>query len=259
MSVLDRFGLDGETAIVTGGNRGIGRAIAEGLSSAGANVVIANREGTEGREAADAIAAETGGEVRAVPTDVTEDADVGGLVAATVETFGGIDVLVNNAGITINTPAEEMTTNEWNRVVDVNLSGAFRCAKHAGREMIDAGGGSIVNVSSISAFMGNHPQPQASYNASKGGLEGLKFQLASEWAEHGIRVNNICPGYVRTEMVDEVMAEDPEMADEWFDEMLTEEMARPEDIAPLAVYLASDASWYVTGTSVRIDGGYLVR
>jgi NAD(P)-dependent dehydrogenase (short-subunit alcohol dehydrogenase family) len=107
--------------------------------------------------------------------------------------------------------------------------------------------------------MGNHPQPQASYNASKGGVEGLKLQLASEWAEYGIRVNNINPGYVRTEMIDEVLERNPDRAETWFGEMLLEEMARPEDIAPVAVYLASDASWYMTGTSVKIDGGYMVR
>jgi NAD(P)-dependent dehydrogenase (short-subunit alcohol dehydrogenase family) len=107
--------------------------------------------------------------------------------------------------------------------------------------------------------MANHPQPQASYNASKGGLEGLKLQLASEWADHGIRVNNINPGYVATEMIDQVLKEDPEMADEWFEEMLLDELADPKDIGSLAVYLASDASWYMTGSSVVIDGGYLVE
>jgi NAD(P)-dependent dehydrogenase (short-subunit alcohol dehydrogenase family) len=259
MSVLEKFRLDGKTAIVTGGNRGIGRGIAHHLASAGANVVIANRDGDDGREAAEAIAAETGAETRAVPADVTDDDDVAALVDETVETFGSLEVLVNNAGITINTPAEEMTMKEWADIIDVNLSGVFRCSRHAGRAMIESGGGSIVNVSSISAFMGNHPQPQASYNASKGGVEGLKLQLASEWAEYGIRVNNINPGYVRTEMIDEVLERNPDRAETWFGEMLLEEMARPEDIAPVAVYLASDASWYMTGTSVKIDGGYMVR
>lgn len=257
--MLDRFRLTGKTAIVTGGSRGIGRGIAEGLAAAGADVVVANRDEADARQAATAIADETGVETLAVPTDVTDEADVETLVAETIETLGTPDVLVNNAGITINTPAEEMSMAEWEQVIDVNLSGVFRCSKHVGRAMIDAGGGSIVTVSSISAFMANHPQPQASYNASKAGVEGLTRQLASEWAEYGVRVNNINPGYVRTEMVEEVLEEDPEMAEAWFDEMLLEEMATPEDIAPLAVYLASDASWYMTGSSLVIDGGYLVR
>jgi len=259
MSVLDRFRLDGKTAVVTGGNRGIGRAISTALAEAGANVVVANRDDAAGEHAADDIAATTGAETLAVPVDVTDEDDARALAEATVAAFGGVDVLVNNAGITINTPAEEMSAAEWRRVVDVNLTGVFNCAKFVGREMIDDGGGSIVNVSSISAFMANHPQPQLSYNASKAGVEGLKYQLASEWAEHGVRVNNVNPGYVRTEMVDEVIADEPEMTDQWFDEMLLDEMAAPADIAPLVVFLASEASWYMTGSSVVIDGGYLVR
>jgi NAD(P)-dependent dehydrogenase (short-subunit alcohol dehydrogenase family) len=259
MTVLDRFRLDGKTAVVTGGNRGIGRAISTALAEAGANVVVANRDAEAGERAADAIAESTGAETLAVPVDVADEDEVRALAEATVDRFGGVDVLVNNAGITINTPAEEMSAEEWHRVVDVNLTGAFNCAKFLGREMIAGDGGSIVNVSSASAFMGNHPQPQVSYNASKAGLEGMKLQLASEWATHGVRVNNVNPGYVRTEMVDEVLRTDRDMAETWFDEMLLDEMARPEDIAPLVVFLASDASWYMTGSSVVIDGGYLVR
>jgi len=259
MSVLDRFRLDGQTAVVTGGNRGIGRAISTALAEAGANVVVANRDEAAGERAAADIATTTDAETLAVPVDVTDEDDARALAEATVAAFGGVDVLVNNAGITINTPAEEMSAAEWHRVVDVNLTGVFNCAKFVGREMIDDGGGSIVNISSISAFMANHPQPQLSYNASKAGVEGLKYQLASEWAEHDVRVNNVNPGYVRTEMVDEVIADEPEMTQQWFDEMLLDEMAAPADIAPLVVFLASEASWYMTGASVVIDGGYLVR
>lgn len=259
MSVLDMFDLDGSVAIVTGGNRGIGRGIATGLAEAGADVVIANRDHAHGEAAAKQIADATGQAVIAIQTDVRSDADAAALADATADRFGGIDVLVNNAGLTINTPAEAMSMEEWNTVIDVNLGGVFRCTRHAGRHMIESGGGSIVTVSSISAFIANHPQPQVSYNASKAALEGFKNQLASEWARYGIRVNNINPGYVRTELIDGVLEADPEMADVWFDGMLMDEMATPEDIAPLAVYLASDASAYVTGTSVVIDGGYTVR
>jgi NAD(P)-dependent dehydrogenase (short-subunit alcohol dehydrogenase family) len=259
MSTLDRFRLDGKTAIVTGGNRGIGRGISDALANAGANLVIANRDEAAGEEAAEEIEAETGADVRAVATDVTEDDDVDALVEATVEEFGSIDVLVNNAGRTLNIPAEEMTMEEWRDVMDLNLDAVFRITQRVGQEMIENGGGNIINVSSISAFMANHPQPQVSYNASKAGVEGFKFQLASEWAEHGIRVNNINPGYVRTELLEEVIEQEPEMVEEWRREMLLENMARPEDIGPLAVFLASEASWYMTGESVVIDGGYLVR
>ncbi|WP_290815732.1 SDR family NAD(P)-dependent oxidoreductase [Halovivax sp.] len=255
MSVLERFTLEGQTAIVTGGNRGIGKAIARGLADAGANVVIANRTLESGEEAAAEISEETGAEAIAVRTDVSEEADVSALVDATVEEFGGIDVLVNNAGIAIHGGAEEKPLEEWQETIDVNLTGTFLCSKYAGREMIEGGGGSIVNVTSMSAYIANYPQKHVDYQASKGGMEAFSRQLASEWAEHGVRVNNIAPGYVATE----ILVDDEELLNTWKSEMLQDELARPEDIAPLAVYLASDASSYVTGESIVIDGGYTVR
>ncbi|NGM70374.1 glucose 1-dehydrogenase [Natronolimnobius sp. AArcel1] len=255
MSVLEQFNLDGDTAIVTGGNRGIGKAMATGLSEMGANVVIANRDGEAGQQAADEIASTTDQETRAVPTDVTDEDSVVALVDETVDAFDSVDVLINNAGVAFHKAAEEKSLEEWQTTIDINLTGAFCCAKYAGLEMIDSGGGSIINVSSMSAFIANYPQKHADYQASKAGLEGLKTQLASEWAEYGIRVNNINPGYVNTG----ILSDDPEERQTWKDEMLQTEFAKPEDIAPLAVYLASDASSYVTGESVTIDGGYTVR
>jgi NAD(P)-dependent dehydrogenase (short-subunit alcohol dehydrogenase family) len=186
-------------------------------------------------------------------------------VEATVADLGGLDVLVNNAGITHHAPAEEMTVEQFQRVVDVNLTGTFRCAKHAGRVMADnpddgrGSAGSIVNLSSMSARVANYPQHQVAYNATKGAVDAFTRQLASEWADEGIRVNAVAPGYVRTDPVDEALREDPDLEALWKGEMLLEEMARPEDIAPLVVYLASEASWYVTVSSVLIDGGYTVR
>lgn len=253
--MLDRFSLDGQTAIVTGGNRGIGNAIAHGLAEVGANVVIANRTADEGERTAREIADATGVETVAVPTDVSDEADVRTLVDATVERFGGVDVLVNNAGIAIHTPAEEKPVEDFRKTLEINLTGAFLCAKYAGREMIADGGGSIVNISSMSAFIANYPQAHVDYQASKGGLEALKTQLASEWAEYGVRVNNINPGYVATE----ILSDDEDEIRVWREEMLLEEFADPADIAPLAVYLASDASSYMTGESIVIDGGYTVR
>jgi NAD(P)-dependent dehydrogenase (short-subunit alcohol dehydrogenase family) len=255
MSVLDRFSLDGRTAIVTGGNRGIGNAIAHGLAEVGANVAIANRTADEGERAARQITEATGVEAAAVPTDVSREADVQALVDATVERFGGVDVLINNAGIAIHTPAEEKPVEDFRKTLEINLTGAFLCAKYAGREMIADGGGSIVNISSMSAFIANYPQAHVDYQASKGGLEALKNQLASEWADHGVRVNNINPGYVATD----ILSDDEDEIRVWREEMLMDEFADPADIAPLAVYLASDASSYMTGESIVIDGGYTVR
>jgi len=279
VAVLDRFRLDGRTAIVTGGNRGIGRAISLALAEAGADVVIGNRDAESGQRAAEEIEAATDATVRAYEADVTDEAQVEALVDATVDEFGGLDVLVNNAGITVHAPAEEMTVEQFQRVVDVNLTGTFRCAKHAGRAMMadsdegadhdddgddsevaDHGGvGSIINLSSMSARVANYPQHQVAYNATKGAVDSFTRQLASEWADEGIRINAVAPGYVRTDPVDEALREDPDLEALWKGEMLLDEMARPEDIAPLIVYLASEASWYVTGSSVLIDGGYTAR
>ena len=255
MSVLDTFRLDGQAAIVTGGNRGIGKAIARGLAEAGADVVIANRTAETGHEAAEELDRETDSSVIAVPTDVSVEADVEALVETTVEEFGGVDVLVNNAGIAIHSGAEEKTLEEWQDTIDINLTGTFLCSKHAGNVMIENGGGSIINVTSMSAFVANYPQRHVDYQASKGGMEAFSHQLASEWAQYGVRVNNIAPGYVATE----ILVNDEEMLNIWKSEMLLDELATPDEIAPLAVYLASDASSYVTGETVVIDGGYTVR
>ncbi|WP_323677278.1 SDR family oxidoreductase [Halorubellus sp. PRR65] len=255
MGVLDSFRLDGRTAIVTGGNRGIGRAIAEGLADVDANVVIANRDEDAGAEAAADIAADADVETLAVRTDVTSEADVRAMVEEVVDTFGGIDVLVNNAGVTYHNSVADKSVVEFQETIDINLTGAYRCSKYAGEVMKGDGGGVILNVSSMSAFVANYPQHQVDYQVSKGGMEAFKNQLASEWAEHGIRVNNLNPGYVFTDNI----VHGEETVETWRSEMLVDEFARPADIAPLAVYLASDAAWYVTGESVVIDGGYTVR
>lgn len=259
MGVLERFRLDGQTAIVTGGNRGIGRAIAEALAEAGADVVIANRNADAGDAAAAEIAEDTGVETLAVETDVADEASVEAMVEEVLAEFETIDVLVNNAGIVVHEAAEEMSIDEWDSVVDINLRGPFLCSKHVGQEMMESGGGSILSVSSMSAFVANYPQRQVSYNASKGGVEAFTRQLASEWAEHDIRVNTIAPGYIRTDNTDQADAIDPDIDEIWKDEMLMDEIAGPEDVAPTAVFLASDASRYMTGSCVVVDGGYTVR
>jgi NAD(P)-dependent dehydrogenase (short-subunit alcohol dehydrogenase family) len=256
MSVLDRFRLDGDTAIVTGGNRGIGRAIADAYAEVGANVVVANRDPERCRAAAEEIAAETGAETLAAPTDVTEDDDVTAMVEATLDEFGSLEVLVNNAGVVHHNAVADKSVAEWTETIEVNLTGAFRCAKAAEDALRSGERGVVVNVSSISAFVANYPQHQVDYQASKGGLEAFKNQLASEWAADGVRVNNVNPGYVDTGLIENQADEDIAV---WRSEMLLDEFAGPEDVAPLAVYLASDAASYVTGTSVVIDGGYTVR
>lgn len=255
MSVLDSFALDGKTAVVTGGSRGIGNAIATALAEAGAAVVVANRTEEEGREAAAEIRDLTGADAVAIPADVTDEESVRRLVDRTVERFGSLDVLVNNAGIAIGEPAEEKSRENWERTIETNLTGVFFCSKHGGRAMMDGGGGSIVNVSSINAFVAEEHVPHVDYHASKGGVEALTRQLASEWGEHDIRVNTLAPGFVRTEL----SSDENEVNETRRSRIPLGELATPDDLVGAAVFLASDAARYVTGTTLLVDGGYVAR
>ena len=182
MNVFSNFELEGQTAIITGAARGLGKSMATGLAEAGANIVIPDIDYETAQEAAREIQ-DIGVETLALKCDVTEEDDVKNMVSETVSNFESIDILVNNAGICIHTPAEEMSLEEWKKVMDVNLTGVFLCSREVGKEMIENGGGNIINISSMSGFIVNHPQPQCSYNASKAGVAQLTKSLAAEWAE----------------------------------------------------------------------------
>ncbi|MEY7851892.1 SDR family NAD(P)-dependent oxidoreductase [Natrarchaeobius sp. A-rgal3] len=257
MSVLESFSLDGETAIVTGGAQGLGKRMASGLAEMGADVAIVDLNLEIAQATAEELRGET--EVVAVEVDVTDEASVKGMVDEVTDRLGPVDVLVNNAGIVENSPAEETLLDSWKRVLAVNLDGVFLCTKHVGRQMLDRGEGRIVNIASMSAIDVNVPQKQASYNTSKAGVSMLTKSLAVEWADRGVRVNAIAPGYMRTELTEDVLEENPDVADTWLENTPLGRLGRPEELQELVVYLASDASSYMTGTTVVIDGGYTAR
>lgn len=186
---------------------------------------------------------------------VTNGPSVANAVARVVEGHGRIDILVNNAGIVRNTPAEETDDDEWRSIFAVNCDGVFRCCREVGRVMLSAGRGVIVNVASMSGLVANRPQPQAAYNASKAAVIMLTRSLAAEWADRGVRVNAVAPGYVATELTLRGLT-NPDWKREWLAATPLGRVAEPNEISPAVLYLASDASSYVTGSVLVIDGGY---
>lgn len=248
------FDLTGKVAVITGGGRGIGREIASTLASAGADVAIAEFHEENGR----AAAAEIGRRGRRATfhhVDVRDSKSVDRAVDEVVRQHGRIDILVNSAGIAFNTPAEDIPDEEWLEVVNVNLHGTFWCCRAVGRHMLERGSGAIVNIASMSGMISNAPQPQAHYNASKAGVIVLTKSLAGEWAERGVRVNAVSPGYVGTEMTKRGMT-NAEWYRVWLAMTPMKRVGEPSDIAHAVWYLASDAATYATGTNLVIDGGY---
>ncbi len=243
------FSLEDKVAVVTGGGRSLGLAISRLLREAGAEVVVAEVADDTGNAAAE--------EVRGtfVRTDVTDPDSVRGMVASVLDQHGRIDVLVNNAGIAHGVPSEDATDEDWRKVMAVNLDGVFWCCREAGKAMLERGSGSIVNIASMSGMISNHPQPQAAYNASKAGVILLTRSLAGEWADRGVRVNAVSPGYIETNMTAGGM-ENEEMYKVWLETTPMGRVAKPEEIAPAVLYLASEASSFTTGTNLVVDGGY---
>ncbi|SDZ16736.1 SDR family oxidoreductase [Herbiconiux ginsengi] len=248
--------LKGRTAVVTGGARGLGYSIATALAGQGVNVTLLDLLPIV-EESAERLAADSGVQTRGYPVDVTDADAVDRAFARAEEELGTASLLVTAAGITIWGESVDVPPEIWRKVLSVNLDGTFFAAQSFGRRALAAGlPSSAVFISSMSAFIVNQPQFQASYNASKAAVSHLASSLAVEWASAGIRVNAIAPGYFLSDMTREFTEANPELAAQWVGTIPAGRMGQPEDLHGLVVYLASDASSYLTGQSIVIDGGY---
>jgi NAD(P)-dependent dehydrogenase (short-subunit alcohol dehydrogenase family) len=249
------FDLSDRVAIVTGGGSGLGRAISQGLAQFGARVAVLDINAEAAIETSTAVVAD-GGRSLAYQCDVSSPRDVDRSVARVVEDMGTTDVLVANAGIGARSPAENMTFEQWSRVINVNLTGVWLVNQAVGRHMIKRGiKGSIINMASIAGQVGI-TTGNANYAASKGGVIALTRLLAIEWARYGIRVNGISPTHIRTPLVVQAMSADPAMERYFLGNIPLGRLGEPEDVVGAAVYLASDASSLVTGIIVNVDGGH---
>jgi 2-deoxy-D-gluconate 3-dehydrogenase len=250
------FDLKGKVAIVTGGNGGIGLGMARGLATAGAHVVVAARDAAKSR-AAVAELNRLGSGARAIPVDVTDEASVTALISATREQYGRIDVLVNNAGTNIRKPAHELTLAEWHRVLDTNLTSAFLCARAVYPVMKAGGGGKIINVGSMMSIFGASFAP--AYGASKGGMVQLTKSLATAWARDNIQVNAVLPGWIDTDLTRRARQEVDGLNDNVLRRTPAGRWGVIDDLAGVAVFLASPASDFVTGAAIPVDGGYAIQ
>jgi len=246
--------LKGKPAIVTGSATGIGKATAVLFANEGARVMVSDVDEIGGRQVANAITAD-GGEAIFVPADVSRAEDVERLVDTAVRTFGRLDVLVNNAAVYRGDGGLLSVPDEiWDKVIAVNLKGTYLCCKSAIARMVKSGGGSVVNLASVNALMG---LSLTAYTASKGGVQALTRLLAVEFAPKGIRVNSICPGTIMTENSRAIYAERPGLEERVTKMYPMGKLGAPVDVAECAVYLASDASAFVTGATLVVDGGLM--
>jgi NAD(P)-dependent dehydrogenase (short-subunit alcohol dehydrogenase family) len=255
MGIIEKMRLDGKKGFVTGAARGIGKCTATAFAEAGADVAIVDVDYEEAQRTAQELAESTGRNVIAIRTDCTVPEQVDAMVQEVVEKLGGLDFCHNNAGICINAPAEEMTYEQWNRVININLNGIFLTDIAAGKYMLAHGGGSIINTASMSAHIVNVPQPQCAYNASKAGVIQLTKSLAIEWAKRGVRVNSISPGYIGTELTLNSPTLIP-LIEQWNAMAPLGRMGKPEELESVCVYLAGDTSTFTTGSDIVVDGAF---
>lgn len=252
--ILDKFSLKNQVGIVTGGGQGLGKAFCLAFAEAGADVVVAEMNQETGPMTVAEIQ-KLGRRSIFIQTDVRQKASIEAMVAKTVAEFGKIDFLMNNAGIVKWKEAEDVPEADWMEVMQINLNGLFFCCQAVAKQMIKQGGGRIINIASMSGLIVNYPQCQASYNTSKAGVIHLTKSLASEWAQYNIRVNSISPGYMEGPLAAPLM-KDPKFGPVWMANIPMHRPGKPEELCPVAVLLASEASSYMTGANVSIDGGY---
>lgn len=257
MDYTKLFDLTGKVSIVTGAATGLGKAMAEALASFGSHIVVADIQYGFAEDTAQKIAERYNVSTLAFQVDVTQEDQVQEMVNTTVEKFGKIDVLVNNAGICQKINAEEQTIDDWKRTMDVNVNGVYLCSKYVGLKMMKNGGGAIINVASMSGYIAN-TEAQAAYNSSKAAVIMMTKCLASEWVQHNIRVNAIAPGYMKTAMTKPIFDEGGELA-HVLNYVPMKRLGNPEELGGVAVLLASDASSFTTGSTYLVDGGYTIH
>jgi NAD(P)-dependent dehydrogenase (short-subunit alcohol dehydrogenase family) len=258
-SILERFRLTGKVALVTGGGQGIGRGYAHALGEAGAAVAVVDISEEKGREVAAELSAK-GIDALAVPADVTLKKDIQRAVDAVMKKWGKLTIGVNNAGIGQWVDGEDITEEIWQKVMHLNLDAVLYCSQAEAAVMKKAGYGKIVNTASMSGHIVNTPQNQTPYNVSKAGVLHMTRSFAAEWARYGIRVNSISPGYTRTALVENLAAtpQGKKMVETWMPLIPMHRMAEVTDLQGAIVYLACEASDYMTGSDLVIDGGYCV-
>ena len=253
--ILDKFKLDGKVALVTGASSGLGQAIAIGLAEAGAHVACHARSAGKAQDTIASIV-KLGRRAEAVEGDMAETETPASVVEQTLEKFGQIDILINNAGMIRRAPAVDYTEDDWSTVIQVNLSSVFRLSQAAGRKMIEQGSGKIVNIASLLSFQGGITVP--AYTASKSGVAGLTKALANEWAKFNVNVNAIAPGYMETANTSALRA-DENRNRQILERIPAGHWGSPEDLVGAAVFLSSAASDYMQGHLLVVDGGWMAR
>jgi NAD(P)-dependent dehydrogenase (short-subunit alcohol dehydrogenase family) len=249
------FRLDGRVVVITGAAQGLGLAMAEALSSVGASIVIGDVQDVKAEEAADSIAKHYGNMTYALHMDVSDTSSINQAAQEILAKFGKIDILINNAGIAQRKRIEDVEERDWDRVMDINLKGVFLCSQAFGGSMIEQKRGKIINISSVVGFLG--AEERISYGVSKSGVAHLTRLFASEWAKYGITVNAIAPGYLLTEMTESYFNQ-PDVKQKYLETVPLRRFGKPNDLSGLVVFLASDASNYITGQIFFVDGGRML-